>query len=167
MKKYTKPAKKIPGKKPVWRFRPGSVKKSTVLKKINYFGQRWHFSGKNVISQAPTLRVRNYSGLIVLKDDLSQYDMLGALDLFVLHKLFSEKKVNQSEWDKVDKITTLRDPLIRFGDKDQIDNYYYLCLERNKEVHESWLIRVRSRSYILEGDFNKPYRFVGFKKTTS
>lgn len=156
-------------KNSVWYFKPSSIRKTNVLEMVNVFGKVWRFSGKSVISQAPTLHSKNFSKmeLLSLASDLSTFDILGALDLFVCHRLISNilnGKTLDKKFDHIHRICTLRDPLVKVNSADRISNYHYLCLERDPQVLTSWRWYVRHRDYILNASLSHPYHLAGFSK---
>lgn len=167
-KNKSTPSKKTGRRK--WRFEPRGVKRTTVYKAINFFGNQWRFSGssKTTITQGSYICSKNFPTieLIPLDEDISKFDILGALDLYVIFKLLSRKfGKNIIEFDKkfnhVFRICTLKDPIVGVNDLDNIANYHYICLERNPQFPNVWNLRVRKRAFILNNSLSHPYNLAG------
>lgn len=148
-RKYPKIAKKIPGKKK-WYFRPSSVKLSTVLRNIRLF-EKWSYSKKNRTKHVSITR-KNVKDLVLIslieiKDNYHKYRLLNILDGWIIYKWLRLKRINFERFDE-QKMYILNNPLIHPSTNPELQDYYYFCLQQDKQIPETWKWKILPRTYI-------------------
>ncbi len=166
-----KPAKKISrGKKPRWYFRLRGANRNAVLESINDSCKIWKYAGKGNTRDIRKIKLAKLNQVNFLPLDTafdrSLFDMLGALDIFILSKWLQNGTIRlDGEFETIWRICAFDAPLIKSDDPDEIYFYHYLCLERDRDHPWIWRLQVRSRSYLSENTLDHPYNLAGLPKT--
>jgi len=165
-----KPAKKIPRGKRKWYFRLRGANRKAVLRQINRLGKTWKFAGNGTARDVRKIKLAKLNEIhffpLDVPFDRSKFDMLGALDVFILSKWLDNGTTRfDGKHQSLRRVCAFDAPLIKTDDEDKISSYNYVCLERNPEHHSNWSIQVRSRKFILENTLDHPYHSAGLPKT--
>ncbi len=154
-KQRPKVTKKIAGKRR-WYFRPSRVKLSTVLRNITFF-ENWTYSRRDR-NKIISITKKNVKDLILvtlveLKENNYKYKRLSILDGWIIYKWLRLKRLNFSNFDK-EKIYIFSNPLLRPNNNTAVQDYYFFCLEQDREFPQIWKWKIISRTYINGGQGN-------------
>ena len=168
-----RPAKKIARRRRKWKksyFRLRGANKKAILGIINTLGENWKFAGKGNATGTRTIKLAKLSKVHFLPLDIemdrSRFDILGALDIFIICKWLENGTIRLDEdFQNIWRICAFDTPIIKVGDPDKITLYHYLCLERDPQNEDVWKIYVRARTFVLQNTLDHAYHLAGLPKT--